>query len=685
MTEDVRHPPSFPPKPHLILRVGIVGHRPRPDRPFATQAVHDTLKWFFDVAAQALGRARGRPYGKDEPAVLTLASSLAEGADQVAVRALKAIELPPGVTSRVEALLPFAREDFAETFETDEGRAGLKACLASADSTIELADWSPPKSPNADDERRRDQRYAVAGDLILRQSDVLVAVWDGQPARGRGGTAETVAIALRQGRPVVWVNPGNGSAQLLSGLPLYEDIFTSIAEHAVPLSDPKPLTQLIDALLRPPPPSAKEKPKGPPSGLNGFLEREAVPEICRWTTYEKWLVAPARRQLARSEASKGSSPAPKNEPRKRGLKVNYIHGALNDPAWKAIPALFDQAAKDRLIGCLGRPWAAADAIATKLGHVYRSIYLWVFGLGAFAVAFGLIGLFLSATFKLEWTEPLFSGFEFATLLVACILYWISHQRDHHTRWMNARALGEQIRAHWALTLLGAGGRRELDAEAQWSAWLFNAYAGEVGLFNLQLTPKYLLSAAKAMLDGVVLDQLQYHTNNQRRLALIHKRLENLGHVLLIFAILICAILSVWSASEFIGYMRELPPGEGLATLFHSNPNLGMKEGIAPMAFRFLAICAAILPTVGGALAAIRYQGDFERFSERSNKTAKELSRLEKELEKFVSQLESSGEATLQAPRYEVLLQIATDLERVLISDLDDWRFVYRSRPIFSPG
>ncbi|MER5913805.1 hypothetical protein ABT124_25810, partial [Streptomyces sp. NPDC001982] len=44
------------------------------------------------------------------------------------------------------------------------------------------------------------------GELLVDQADELLAVWDGQPARGFGGTADVVAYAHRQGVPVriIW-------------------------------------------------------------------------------------------------------------------------------------------------------------------------------------------------------------------------------------------------------------------------------------------------------------------------------------------------------------------------------------------------------------------------------------------------------------------------------------------------
>jgi hypothetical protein len=40
---------------------------------------------------------------------------------------------------------------------------------------------------------------------VLRHSDVLLAVWDGMPARGPGGTGAIVAAARTMGLPLLWV------------------------------------------------------------------------------------------------------------------------------------------------------------------------------------------------------------------------------------------------------------------------------------------------------------------------------------------------------------------------------------------------------------------------------------------------------------------------------------------------
>ncbi len=50
------------------------------------------------------------------------------------------------------------------------------------------------------------QAHQSGSEIVVGLSDQMIAVWDGQPARGYGGTADVVAYADRVGVPVrsVW-------------------------------------------------------------------------------------------------------------------------------------------------------------------------------------------------------------------------------------------------------------------------------------------------------------------------------------------------------------------------------------------------------------------------------------------------------------------------------------------------
>ena len=80
------------------------------------------------------------------------------------------------------APLPFVRNDYFQDFTNADEEAAFDYLIARCDAVFEL-DGSRRDEPEA---------YEVAGLTVLRQSDVLLAVWDGDLSRGRGGTAEII-------------------------------------------------------------------------------------------------------------------------------------------------------------------------------------------------------------------------------------------------------------------------------------------------------------------------------------------------------------------------------------------------------------------------------------------------------------------------------------------------------------
>jgi hypothetical protein len=118
--------------------------------------------------------------------VLIGISSLADGADHLFAGAILAL----GGT--LEVVLPAARyreelpADAVPEFDRLLGRATSVDCLDYEHSTSEA--------------------HMAAGRAVVERSEVLVAVWDGCPARGFGGTGDVVAYARERGVPVevVW-------------------------------------------------------------------------------------------------------------------------------------------------------------------------------------------------------------------------------------------------------------------------------------------------------------------------------------------------------------------------------------------------------------------------------------------------------------------------------------------------
>jgi hypothetical protein len=68
---------------------------------------------------------------------------------------------------------------------------------------VSLASTVETLSPMGTDE----EAYLAAGRRVVDLSDLVVAIWDGRPARGLGGTADIVEYAQQTKTPTIWIDP----------------------------------------------------------------------------------------------------------------------------------------------------------------------------------------------------------------------------------------------------------------------------------------------------------------------------------------------------------------------------------------------------------------------------------------------------------------------------------------------
>ena len=66
-------------------------------------------------------------------------------------------------------------------------------------------------------EYERDFQY------LLDHCDVILAVWDGEDAQGRGGTGQIVRLAREAGMAVAWVHAGNRQPGTMTPISLDPD------------------------------------------------------------------------------------------------------------------------------------------------------------------------------------------------------------------------------------------------------------------------------------------------------------------------------------------------------------------------------------------------------------------------------------------------------------------------------
>ena len=143
----------------MVLRIGVSGHRAFDGVAAARAAVTRVVAALHD----------------QHPGRLEVWSSLAEGADRLVVEAVRAAD----PQARLVVVLPLPPDDYRADFTTAESGAEFDRLLARADHTTVTG-------PGGDGSR--ESAYARAGHAVVTGVDVLIAVWDGEPARPEAET-----------------------------------------------------------------------------------------------------------------------------------------------------------------------------------------------------------------------------------------------------------------------------------------------------------------------------------------------------------------------------------------------------------------------------------------------------------------------------------------------------------------
>jgi hypothetical protein len=159
------------------ITIGATGHRKLNSLAELSAQVHRVLEKVVQDTSPA------------SPKLCAL-SPLAEGADRLVAR-----EVFRFSGAELEALLPLAKADYLKDFKTPESRGEFEELLARTMRIIQI----PPVGS-------RPEAYLQAGRYVVDHCDILIALWDGKPAGGRGGTAEIVAYARQQRRTLYWIH-----------------------------------------------------------------------------------------------------------------------------------------------------------------------------------------------------------------------------------------------------------------------------------------------------------------------------------------------------------------------------------------------------------------------------------------------------------------------------------------------
>jgi hypothetical protein len=529
------------------LGIGVTGHRPERLGNADVEAIAHSAEAALRAIATAAGPA----------AALRLVTSLAEGADAIVTDAALALGWP------VDVVLPFHRDEYAADFKAEGVRDEFLARLDRADAVFELPGHrGEPGGGGA--------AYERAGRLMLAQVDILVAVWDGDAARGRGGAAQIVTEALDAGIPVIHLDPGGAHPPRLLWDGLDRREFAQHRLIAVPRGSLADLPRVVEEL---------GEPSVAASQASTMTRR---PRMNFGLAYPLLLAISGVRALRLAD-----------------LIAVQRTGAIAD----LLGACIDNHARsrfgERLETCLAPAYARADASATRLAQLFRSAYVGNFALAALAVVVSLLGLALPSAAK-----PYLVSAEFIMLSRILVVTRLGNRRDWHRRWLDSRRFAERLRILAVSSQLGDLGLRDTVGGGNIAADPASRTISRMLGLPSALVDDLYLERVRDDLVGMITGQIAYLQSDGSRMHRLEHRLHLLGTLLFGLSAILCATLLLVQAID------ALAPHGG----FH------LSHGIVIA----ITIASAALPAIGAAIYGIRMQGDFAGVAERSRSLSQQL-------------------------------------------------------------
>ena len=188
------------PRP-IVLNVAVTGHR----APVLTAPMVRKLRPIVFIVFRQLREAllvlqqSHAQFLSSAAAELRLHTPLATGADQIAAICARSSGY------FIRALLPFEPNEYRRDFAVGDELDMFEQALAAADEIVAL----PGQRSDVE------SAYLVVGQSLVETADVLIAIWDGEPGRGPGGTANVVELALSKSTPVIHLHVDHSSDKVM--------------------------------------------------------------------------------------------------------------------------------------------------------------------------------------------------------------------------------------------------------------------------------------------------------------------------------------------------------------------------------------------------------------------------------------------------------------------------------------
>jgi hypothetical protein len=580
LTPSAAGPPLVP----FVLAVGVTGHRADMIPPESLERLRGRIEHvlaLIEESGRSLRAESGACFAAGEPR-LRFVSPIADGADQIAAE----IALDRGW--ELEAILPFDRTSYRASLANHGARERYDALLARAACALEL----PGDSAHGLD------AYVMTGRATVAHCDVLIAIWDGLPPRGRGGTGEVVQLALTRGTAIVHVPlaPETEPRVLWSA---FDPTVLTIAEgssvaRSIQRAD-------VDAVLRAllmPPPNQQEQ---------GFLDlflHERLRRIRTRIEYPLLLTAAGVRPF-----------------RARDLTSSHADAQTRDEWRRYRASCADAHNISAPIDIVEESYSWADRLAAHFAQTYRSGHIFNFVLGGVAVCLGL-ATFMAPRMKVEE-----AALELLITLAIILNAIIGKRHEWHRRWLDYRQLAERLRPMRTLKLLGIAapdppGTDTNPVPKRWIDWYASGIWRAMGCPSGTIDHACAAQLGRAIADHEVTPQVGYHERNARQIEMLDHRLEQIGILLFAGTVLVtvATVVGLGAGSSFVNRYGN-----------------------------WFTLVSAGFPALGTAVFGIRFQGDFGGDALRSMATADTLRQIDRELRKDVN-LPRAADLAEQAAR-----------------------------------
>ncbi len=529
----------MPGKPEQLsydLRIGVTGHRNLTDGTAIAEAVERLVSNLDKLIGQY----------DHITTEWTVISPLAKGADTIVAQAFLAKP-----DARLEVFLPFPLEEYRQMIIDPEELAEFNQLFKRAALYFE---------PSQDS-----KGYLQVGKEVVNTCELLIAIWDGNPAEGEGGTADIVDYALEHGRTIIRIdaeNPKSPATLLMANK-------NKDKQENTPKYQEIPLPDTVGKLL-----VAYHRLVGL-SRNHHFLEFWRDP--CLPTTE---------------------------------------HDRLTEKCWQDVKELakeveLPEKQLEPILEYLIPTYARADQLAAHYQKLHLPASKAIHILAAMAVFIVVFQLIFFPDPKYLWIISL----EIASMFGVLIALYFSRKYRWHEKWIDYRYLAEQLRtAIYTAVVLNKNPLSESTKTLPFyhppKSWIEILIANQSKItLNRLGTPADVNAVRQFVITGWLKNQKEWHKDNFEKKEEIEELLS-IGVKTLFFITLIMAFLHLFGVGH---------PQEG-AEHAPKVPALCLMSN-------WITFLAITLPALGAAIHAIGKQLEYERIAKRSEKMAAELDKL----------------------------------------------------------